>query len=449
VVVTRPDSFDVGPGFDGPVRFEFDERISESAANGLLDDAVTVSPRTGDVSVSHGRSSLSIEVDGGFRPGLVYRVTLLPVVRDLFGNQLRDPFELVFSTGGEGVETTLAGDVWDRVTGRGLAQASLHALGEDSLVHVAATDEEGIFAFRYLPAGAFQVVAFVDQNRDGELDENETQGMRDVVAASGDTVLIDLPVLDPDTTPAILMRAEMLDSVTLALEFDDYLEPSASLADVGILLESDSIAPPSVVRLLHEHEYVDFAEAVADSFARLDSIDDATRQPEPAVQADTTAADSVDIPDSTEVSQALDTIPEASDTVPALPGRQGPPRLNRARGSETAAFGRPVLPGNRIVAFLGEDPGPGVELRLTVSGVVNLNGLPGGGGETTLLTQAPAMDSVAPDGVPEAVPDAVPADPLPDTLATGAVPDTVTADAVVLGLRRWFDWRLAPWRKGR
>ena len=246
VVVTRPDTFDVGPEFEGPVRFEFDERISENVSSGFLEDAVSVSPRTGEVSVSHGRSSLTVEVEGGFRPGLVYRVTLLPVVSDLFGNRLRDPFELVFSTGGEGGETTLAGDVWDRVTGRGVAGASLQAIGQDSLVHIAVADEDGIFAFRYLPGGEFRLVGFVDRDRDGEVGDIETQGTREIQAVSGDTLLIDLPLLDPDTTPAILLRAEMLDSVTLALEFDDLLEPSSRLGDVGILIESDSTTPPSV-----------------------------------------------------------------------------------------------------------------------------------------------------------------------------------------------------------
>jgi hypothetical protein len=147
------------------VRFHFDERISENMAGGTLADAVTVSPQSGEVRVSHGGQTITVEVEGGLRSGVVYRVTLLPVVRDLFGNQLRDPFELVFSTGGTPSPTTLAGQVWDRTTGRGLQQALVHARGADSLVHVAAADQDGIFAFRYLPSGSFVVTGFEDQDR--------------------------------------------------------------------------------------------------------------------------------------------------------------------------------------------------------------------------------------------------------------------------------------------
>ncbi|HSM59997.1 MAG TPA: hypothetical protein VK849_04330, partial [Longimicrobiales bacterium] len=79
MVRTEPDTLARVEAFRGPVRFHFDERISERVEGGSLDDAVLVSPRTGEVRVSHGRTDISVELSGGFRPGLVYRVTLLPV----------------------------------------------------------------------------------------------------------------------------------------------------------------------------------------------------------------------------------------------------------------------------------------------------------------------------------------------------------------------------------
>ena len=147
MIGTVPDTFEVVEEFRGPVRFDFDERISERITGGTLDDAVMISPRTGDVRASQGRRSIVVEVDGGFRPGLVYRVTLLPMVSDLFGNQMRDPFEIVFSTGGRAVPTTMAGIVWDRVTGRGASNYEVRAVGfeDDSLMHVAVTDTGGVY----------------------------------------------------------------------------------------------------------------------------------------------------------------------------------------------------------------------------------------------------------------------------------------------------------------
>ena len=74
-----------------PIRFRFSERISERPARGVLDDAVLVSPMTGAVQVDHGSEELRVFVAGGLRSGLVYRVTVLPVIVDLFGNRMSEP----------------------------------------------------------------------------------------------------------------------------------------------------------------------------------------------------------------------------------------------------------------------------------------------------------------------------------------------------------------------
>jgi len=186
---------------DGLIRFEFDERISERSSSGTLDNAVIISPRSGELVVGHDSRSLTIELVGGFRPDLVYRVTLLPVVRDLFGNQMRDPFELIFSTGGETIPTTLAGIAWDRITGSGVNDYQVWAtsLDDDSIVHVAVTDNQGVYAFRYIPGASYEITAFDDRNADGVLDMMEIQGSRRLSIENGDTVFLDFPVLQPDT----------------------------------------------------------------------------------------------------------------------------------------------------------------------------------------------------------------------------------------------------------
>ena len=157
-------------------------------SSGTLDNAVIISPRSGELVVGHDSRSLTIELVGGFRPDLVYRVTLLPVVRDLFGNQMRDPFELVFSTGGETVPTTLAGIAWDRVTGSGGNDYQVWAtsLDDDSIVHVAVTDNQGVYAFRYIPGASYEITAFDDRNADAVLDMMEIQGSRRLSIENGE-----------------------------------------------------------------------------------------------------------------------------------------------------------------------------------------------------------------------------------------------------------------------
>ncbi|HET9948203.1 MAG TPA: Ig-like domain-containing protein, partial [Longimicrobiales bacterium] len=235
VVRTEPEPFAVLSDLRRPVRFLFDERISEQMGV-PIDEAVTVSPRTGEVEVEKGSRSIDVRLEGGFQPGLVYRVTLRPVVRDLFGNALQDPFELVFSTGGEPAPTVVAGQVWDRVSGRGVRDAVVQAVGADSLVHVGRSDQEGIFALRYLPPGAFVVTAYDDLDRDATLDERETQGSVRVDLGAADTVLVDIPVLAPDSTPALLVRARALDSLTIVAETDDFLDPSRSGEELDVSL---------------------------------------------------------------------------------------------------------------------------------------------------------------------------------------------------------------------
>jgi len=325
VISTFPNALDTLEDLTASVRFDFDERISERASGGQLDGAISVSPRVGDVKVKHGRSSLSLEVEDGFQAGIVYRVTLQPIVMDLFGNTLTDAFELVFSTGGDPVPTTLAGQVWDRTSGQGVDAAIVLAVDTDGLTHESVTDREGIFAFRYLSAGSLQITAFDDVNRDGEVDSTEVQGAIMASVAVGDTLLIDVAVLEPDTSAAVVVSASPLDSITIFVEFDDLLDSEASIdvADMGISREDG--AAPSIVRLFYEADYAAYVDAVSDSFARLDSIDAASAAAEAAAEAalaaaradSLAAADSATLPDS--VSATLDsasTLPDSASTTP-------------------------------------------------------------------------------------------------------------------------------------
>ncbi len=449
VIRTVPDTFAVVSEFRGPVRFEFDERISERVQGGSPDDAVVVSPRTGDVRVRLGRRAVEVELEGGFRPGLVYRVTLLPVVSDLFSNTMRDPFELVFSTGPAPVPTTVAGIAWDRLTGRGMADVDVLAQrldpargGLDSTVHVARTDTGGVYAFRYIPDGRFQLLAFQDRDRDGVADTMEVQGTARVLVGEGDTLILNIPMLPPDTSPARLVRVEPLDSLRLLVEFDDYLDPDLPLATtvVTVLQERDSTVW-TTGRAMHAHEYLAWAAAVADSLAVLDSLEAAERaaaradslaRADSAAAADTEAAEPADTtppPDTAEadsvaqVSAAPDTTlaqevvrPEAR-AADRPPRRRPPPGLDgrpvrrpdpEAERREPRGPGGERLPSQQAVALLERSLERGVPYRVRVQGVLNIAGIPLGGGEAVIVLEAlpdsAAADSAAVDTSGAAVP---------------------------------------------
>ena len=429
VVRTIPDTFELLGTLDGSIRFEFDERISERSSSGTLDNAVIISPKTGEVVVGHGSRSLTIELVGGFRPDLVYRVTLLPVVRDLFGNQMRDPFELVFSTGGETVPTTLAGIAWDRITGSGVNDYQVWAtpLDEDSVVHVAVTDNQGVYAFRYIPGASYEIVAFEDRNADAVLDMMEIQGSRRLLIENGDTVFLNFPVLQPDTTPAALVSASALDSVTLLLEFDDYLDPALILESIDLAVTSEDSTDLVVDSILHEHDYLAYVAMVMDSLVVLDSMDAVSQAAAMAAaiaaKSDSTIADSIasDIGVSQDDPEILEAIePVRRRGPPNLDGRSvSPPSRevspNSAGGRQASGPDGEQLPARRIILLLGNPVLPDITYNVVINNLENLYGVPLGGGETSFF--------VAPAGIADTA-DVVDSILVPDT----GIVDTVAAE---------------------
>ena len=178
VIETLPDTFAVVEPGVREIFIRFSERISERAAGGTLDDAVVVSPAVEGVRVRHRRDGILISLGEDLRPDRVYRITILPVVNDMFGNNLRDAFDLVLSTGGAIVPNVVAGMVEDRVTGEVVRSAVVEARfveEDDTIVHWNVTDAEGVFSLRFVPSGPFEVRSWQDRNRDREAGSTEPQ----------------------------------------------------------------------------------------------------------------------------------------------------------------------------------------------------------------------------------------------------------------------------------
>lgn len=367
VVATSPDTFAVVEPFDGPVRFEFDRRGSERPTSGQLRDAVLVSPRTGEVQVDPQRRGLEVRVEGGFREGIVYRVTLLPTLQDLWQNPLAGPYDLIFSTGPELEPNVLGGLVVDRLTGEEADDVSVDAVPRDEgLVHSTVTDSTGIFTFPYLPADRYLVRVYQDQNRNQEPDFAEPQDSLEVEVSPGDTLVItELALLAPDTTPAVLESATPVDSVTVRLTFDDPLDPELALDGVQVELSREDAPAPEVREILHLHEWeVRLAE----------EEEEAEEEPDPEEPA-----------------------------APAEPPEEAP-----------AEADEPLLPAYEVVVVLEVGMAPAAAYTLHVEGIRNLNGVPGGGGEAEFEGPLPPEEPEEdPPTDPDALPDTVPP---PDTM---------------------------------
>src|SRR5690606_8505769 len=137
IISVTPEPFSVVPGYADPVVIRFDERISERD----IGQAGSVSPETGEVRVSKGRSELRSSVKGGWRPNQIDRIVLNPVLRVLFGNQTEAAVVLVLSAGPHILNSALAGLVLDRVTDIPGADARVEETRPlDSATYVAFTD---------------------------------------------------------------------------------------------------------------------------------------------------------------------------------------------------------------------------------------------------------------------------------------------------------------------
>ena len=379
VVETFPDTFAVLAAFDEALQIVFDERISERGAGGTLDEAVTISPESGEIRVRHSSRALSVTMAGGFLPDQVYRVTVQPIVQDLFRNEMADAFEFIFSTGAEMTPTVLAGSIVDRLTEEPIERARVKARVErpqgvegpdDQVVptHVAISDSSGVFAFRYVPSGRYEITAFMDQNRNGEPDDIEPIATGREELNPADTVFLDFSLLAPDTTPAIIARVEVVDSLTLAVEFDDFLDSASELTGVSASLGPDSLNPAEVATIIHERDYLGRMDAIQDSLHVADSI--RFEEDQQQIELLRSAGDSV-----------------AAAEIESELTRPRPPAQSDARTLRTRNLPKQVLYLLLADTLVTDQP-----YELSVAGVTNINGVPGGGGTAEVLREGPPLE---------------------------------------------------------
>jgi hypothetical protein len=433
VILSEPDTFSTVEPFRSPVTLRFSERISERPSAGTLDQSVVVSPASGEVRVSHGREGLTVRVPGGFEAGHVYRVTVLPVIQDMFGNALQEPFELFFSTGPDFTPNVVAGSVIDRLTGDPLRDARVDAsVAGSEVVHTAVTDSAGIFALRYLPAGDFVVNAYLDRNRNAQADFTEPQGTRPVLldgdGQTADTaIVLEVALLARDTTSARLARVSVEDSISLSVSLDDFLDPERPLDDVRVVVTSDSVDAPGPLAVLHPHEAEAYRSALADSLAREQAVRDSVAQ----AQADSAARAEVAAGDTTSAAG-----PEGT---PAPAAVEDPPPAPAAQEVAEAGEGeeeRPTAQQTFIVILDGVLV-PEMPYQVEVSNITNINDVGGGGGTVDFTRPAPppppedttqaVADSVPPDTIPAEAPGATP--PPVDTAGGDTIPAEAAAPA--------------------
>lgn len=351
LIEVRPESLSVAQDFDDEVRFEFNEAISERDVRG----AVIVYPFEARPRVKKGGSNLRVRPRAGWIENLIYHVRVEAVIQDLFNNRIPEPIEYAFSTGVALTQNVVSGTVFDRITARPLAAGRVDmVLLPDTVRYGTASDSVGAFRLRTVPEGEYLVIAYEDLNSDRRADNFDRSDTVRVSLAASDSLVLDFSVFRHDTIGPSLNQVRPVDSLTLELQFDGFLDPDSALTvgSVQVLALPDS-TPLAVDTVLHAWQAADWREA-----RRL-----AARAAADSLAADTIPRDTL----------TVDTL--AADTVDLGPGPEAtPPDDELAELEETELQPAEPLPAPRIVVVLQDPLAPG-EYLVSALGIVNITGL--------------------------------------------------------------------------
>jgi hypothetical protein len=396
VLATEPESGAVLAVPPRSVELHFDEVIGEriAAAQSNIAFAVLVSPTTTPVSVGWHRNRISVAVKGGFQPGRIYRVELLPVLVDLHQNRLKQGRTIVFSTGPPIPAARLSGAVVDWTAGRPATGALVEAvLQPDSLPYLALTDSVGGFSIGAVPAGTYLVYGVLDQNNNRRRDLREAFDTARVTLT--DTATTELFAFTHDTVGPRLRSAEYVDSLTARITFDRPVNPEVavdtSMVHVSPFADSTQLVPLLDVYTTAAFDSATKAEAAARAAAQAAK--------DSAAKAEAAARDTTGRP-----------APQPPPAAPR-PGVRPPPLAEGPRRDTTRAARRdsslamkmlarrPAPSDTRVVRFAAPLT-PGARYIVVTDSVVGLTGViaPRPGRTTFSVPRpkpaAPAADSL-------------------------------------------------------
>ncbi len=329
ILQVTPESGAVLTEPPGEADIQFDEVISERVGGGLgvggggfggggagagnLASAILLSPAPAKVSVGWHRSRISVKPQGGFLPGRIYRLELLPVIADLRNNRIKQGTTIVFSTGPEIPSAGLRGTVVDWGGGRAAPGALVEAdLLPDTLRYLALADSGGSFVLRQVPPGEYLVYGVLDLNANRKRDPREAFDSTRVTLQ--DTGTVELYAFVHDTLAPRIRTVEYVDSVTFRIVFDRLLDPTQTIDSAEV-----HVAPAA-----------DTTEALAVAGVFMPAVFDSTRKAAAAVRDSLRRAA---LEDSLRRAGQLDTL-----------RRAGKPDTLRRAAAPPGAAGRPVRP---------------------------------------------------------------------------------------------------------
>lgn len=271
------------------VEIQFDEVISETPRGARdLRELVFISPRSGQPRVSWGRSRITIRPSKGWKPNTVYSIQIKPGIQDLRNNGIDSTIRLVFSTGGPIPQTQITGVAFDWPAGKGLPNAVIEAIAQDSTIYQAVADSAGRYTLRYLPMGPYLLRAFGDRNSSGELDPLELWDSVRVTLTERASAAFYTFV--HDTVGLRVSTVEVQDTNrVLRVTFDKPFSPTQQFSpdSLRLLAPDSSRIPIRLVQTEPERQRADSLAKVrvADSVARANAAKKPVVDSTPAMRA--------------------------------------------------------------------------------------------------------------------------------------------------------------------
>ena len=378
VILVEPDSFSVNPGFDDDVRFEFDESISERGIEG----SVVLYPFEARPSVKKGKRELKIRPRQGWIDDRIYHVRVNPTIQDLFNNRIIEPLTYTFSTGLPIPDNGVQGVVTDRITGQPHRTGRIDMVKmPDTLRYGSVTDTAGTFSLSALPLGDYLAIGYEDVNGNQRADEFDRSDTLEVALAADNVLNLDFQVFRHDTLPPQLAVTTAVDTITVELQFNSYIDPDSplSVTDVAMYGAVDTVAVP-IDTVLHAWEYAIWRDSVA-AVIREAQAAEQSRQ------------------DSLAALEAGDTLAVEADTLEQAPPPQ--PLQSEEEGEEEPEEVEepPRLPDQRIFVITVAPIPQGAHV-VTIQNILSLSGLIGGGEMTFQPIEPEPEEEEEPPGEP-------------------------------------------------
>lgn len=225
--VQPPRVAEVAPHSDSarvPLKPELTLTFSEKVRKEKAQMLVELSPDPGRLYFDWDGPRLKITTQDSLRADITYRIRVRPGVIDMHRVTADSSFVSYFSTGEQFDAGEISGTVTHADSGVFGAVVRAAWMKDTTLVYNTYTDSSGAYRLPYLKSGGYHLLAYRDANRNRRFDYTREPGAVATASVIFDPSKVDFAIETADTTAPIFRSAEVADSLSVRLTFDDPLD---------------------------------------------------------------------------------------------------------------------------------------------------------------------------------------------------------------------------------